>query len=111
MTTQIRHFVLTGKGDVQEFSAEQAALVASGAHCLPQFADTRIRYLQVVVDSDADRDQIRVKTAGASIAFDADGKVTKTGPTEDDGSISRFEHETVVQWALRDVPAVTPTFH
>ena len=31
-------------------------------------------------------------------------------PAEDE-QISRFEHDAVVQWALKSIPTVAPTFH
>ena len=109
---QIRHFVFTNDGKIREFSPEQAALVAAGAGALPEFADSCVRYLQLTVDeNEGNSDEMKVLTSGASIQFDGDGKITKAGPPEDAEPISRFEHDAVVQWALRDIPAVRPVFH
>lgn len=107
---QTRHFLLTQDGGIREFSPEQAAGVAAGLGVLPEFADRRVRYLQVSVDDEAGA-ELRVQTAGASIQFDHDGKLAKAGPPADDEPISRFEHDAVVQWALKSIPSVGPTFH
>ncbi len=106
----IRHFVLTAVGDIREFSTEQAALIAAGANTLPEFADQRLRYLQVTLE-DASETELKIQTAGASIRFDADGKMAEAGPPVDNENISRFEHDTCVQWALKDIPATALTFH
>lgn len=110
MSTQIRHFLISPEGGIREFTTEQAALVAAGTGRVPELADCRVRYLQLTVD-DSQAGEIKVQTSGASVRFDADGRVTEAGPAADDVAITRFEHDAVVQWALRDVPAVAPTFH
>lgn len=110
MSTEVRHFLITSDGGIREFTPEQAAKVAAGSSRLPELADRRVRYLQLTVD-DTEVGEIRVQTAGASVAFDAEGRVSDAGPPGDEETISRFEHDAVVQWALRDVPAVAPTFH
>lgn len=111
MNTQVRHFLLTSEGQIREFSGEQAARVASGMGKLPEFAKRRVRYLQVSVSDNFD-EELRVVTASASIRFDADGRLSEAGPIDDKtGSISDFEQDACVQWALRDLPAVTPTVH
>jgi hypothetical protein len=107
---QTKHFVLTLDGGIREFSAEQAARVAAGAGALPEFADRRVRYLQVTVD-DENASELRVQTAGASIEFDHDGRMTQAGPPSPEEQISRFEHDAVVQWAIKNIPNVAPTFH
>lgn len=107
---QIKHFVLTLDGGIREFTAEQAALVAAGAGALPEFAERRLRYLQVTVD-DENGSELRVQTAGASIEFDREGKLAQAGPTTPEEQISRFEHDAVVQWAIKNIPRVGPVFH
>lgn len=106
----IRHFLLTPEGGIREFSAEQAASIATGTNRLPEFAGCDVRYLQLSLD-DQDSGEIRVQTAGARIHFDDNGKVAEAGPPSESAPITPFEHDAVVQWALRDVPAVAPTFH
>ena len=107
---QIRHFVLTAEGTIREFSTDQAALIAAGADTLPEFADQRLRYLQVTLEDAADS-ELRIQTAGACLRFDADGKMAEAGPPADHENISRFEHDACVQWALKDIPATAVTFH
>lgn len=107
---QIRHFVLTSEGSIREFSTEQAALIAAGTNKLPEFADQRLRYLQITLE-DAIDNEMKIQTAGASIRFDADGRMAEAGPPSDTENISRFEHDALVQWALKDIPTATPIFH
>lgn len=107
----IRHFLLTPEGGIREFSAEQAASIATGANRLPEFAGRDVRYLQLSLDNSNDNGEIRVQTAGARIHFDDNGKVAEAGPPSEAEPITTFEHDAVVQWALRDVPAIAPTFH
>lgn len=107
---QTRHFVLTPQGAIREFSTEQAALIATGGDRVPEFAGERVRYLQVTLE-DASETEIRVQTAGGAIRFDAEGRMAEAGPPDDKESISGFEHDACVQWALKDNPAVSVTFH
>lgn len=109
-SAQVRHFLLSGDGFISEFSAEAAASIAAGSHKIPEFADRRVRYLQVMVDEESGA-EVKVQTAGAFVRFDNDGRLKEAGPPGDGEQISRFEHDAVVQWALRDRPAVAPTFH
>ena len=110
MTVQTLHFLLTPEGGVREFSAEQAGLVVTGSGRLPEFARRRIRYLQVTLSDDSDN-EVQVQTTGASIGFDADGRLTEAGPTRDDEPITRFELDACVQWALKSRPNLGVTFH
>lgn len=107
---QIRHFVLTAIGEIREFSTEQATLIAAGSNKLPEFADQRLRYLQVTLE-DATDNELKIQTAGASIRFDADGRMAEAGPPNDNENISRFEHDACVQWALKDLPVANVIFH
>ena len=111
MSTQTRHFVLTPEGTIREFSAEQAASIAAGAGRVPEFAGHGLRYLQLTLEDAPDTRELRVQTAGARIQFDDDGRLTQAGPPAEAEPITRFEHDAVVQWALRDVASVAPTFH
>ncbi len=110
MTVQTRHFVLTQDGNIREFSADEASKIAQGADLLPEFAKARVRYLQVTVNSDL-TNEIKIQTAGAAIQFDSDGRLSKAGPPETGEQVSSFEHDAVVQWTLRELPNVGPTFH
>jgi hypothetical protein len=111
MSTQIRHFLLTKDGGIREFSTEQAALIAAGASRLPEFAQSRLRYLQLTLDDEPNNGELKVQTSGACIGFDAEGRVTEASAPGENEQISRFEHDAVVQWALRNIPTVAPTFH
>ncbi|GAC1625299.1 MAG: hypothetical protein NVS9B10_12110 [Nevskia sp.] len=110
MSTEIRHFVLGQDGSIREFSPEEAALIAAGSNKLPEFAETRVRYLQVSWDDEATT-ELKIQTAGAAIKFDSDGRLAEAAPPSDAEKISRFEHDTCVQWALRNVEVAALTFH
>ncbi len=110
MSSQTRHFLLTPEGTVREFSTEQAARVAAGANKLPEFAGHRIRYLQITVNDDNSR-ELKVQSAGACIRFDADGRLAEASPPGENEAISPFEHDACIQWALKGMPAASPTFH
>lgn len=104
MNMQIKHFILTDDGRIEEYSSEQAFSVASGQTPLPDFADSTQRYLQVQWDSDSiETGEIKVTTAGAIIHFDDEGRLSGAGaPDEGEEAISRFEFDTCVQLALQD---------
>lgn len=110
LEAQTRHFILTPEGGLREFSAEQAASVAAGANVLPEFADQRLRYVQVTVTEPNSR-EIQVRTAGACVRFDAEGRMAEALPPSKDEAISSFEHDAVIQWMLRETPAASATFH
>lgn len=110
MSSHVRHFVLTSDGYIREFTGEQAAMVAAGAGRMPEYADARVRYLQLTVDEDFGS-ELKIQSAGAAIRFDGDGKLLEAGPPSAEEQITRFEHDAVVQWVLRDRPQVGPTFH
>lgn len=111
MPHEIRHFIVTSDGRVREFSAEVAAEVAAGSGTLPEFATHRLRYLQVAVESE-DGTEIRVQTAGACLQFDEAGRIAAAEAPEDESErLSKFEYDTCIQWALRDIPATALTFH
>mgnify|MGYP007026956358 CR=1 FL=1 len=59
---------------------------------MPEFADQRLRYLQVSLE-DSSETELKIQTAGASIRFDGDGKMAEAGPPADHENISRFEHD------------------
>jgi hypothetical protein len=109
--SEVHHLVLTPEGGLREFPPELAAKVAAGAGKLPELANRRVRYVQVTV-SDESEGELKVVTAGASIRFDRDGRLTEAGPIgTDDPRISPFEHDACVQWALRNWPAPPIVFH
>jgi len=110
-TQEVHHLVLTPDGGLREFSPDLAARVAAGAGKMPEFAERRVRYVQVTVSDETDG-ELKVVTAGASIKFDRDGRLAEAGPIGgDDPRISPFEHDACVQWALRNWPAAPVVFH
>lgn len=112
MSLHTRHFVITPEGGIREFSTEQAALIAAGASRMPEFAGRSLRYLQLTLDDETEKEgELKVQTSGASIRFDTDGRMAEAAPPKEDEQISRFEHDAVVQWALKSVPAIAPVFH
>ena len=110
MSNEIRHFVLTQSGEIREFSSDEAAAIAAGSNRLPEYAERRVRYLQVSW-SDESSTEMRIQTAGAAIRFDAEGRLSEASAPAEEERISRFEHDTCVQWALRDSSVAPLTFH
>ncbi len=110
MNSEIRHYVLTADGAIREFSADEAALIAAGANRIPEFADSNLRYLQVSWAPEVDQ-ELKIQTAGAAIHFDAEGRMVEARATTEEEKISRFEHDTCVQWALRELVLARPTLN
>ena len=108
---QARHFIVQPGGAVREFSPEEAAGIVAGSERLPEYAACRLKYLQVQWDVSDEGDSIKVQTAGASLAFDDEGKFTGASAPEAAERITRFEHDTCVQYALRDLPVPGMTQH
>lgn len=111
MSTLTRHFVLTPEDGIREFSAEQASLIAGGDSRLPEFAGRNVHYLQITLNDEVVDGELKVQTSGANIRFDDEGRLAGAEPPDEQHAISRFEHDAVVQWALKSVPTVAPTFH
>ena len=110
-THEVHHLVLTPDGGIREFSPDQAAKVAAGVGKLPEYAERRVRYVQVTVTDESDG-ELTVATTGATIRFDSDGRLTEAGPLcTDDPRINSFEHDPGVQWVLRDFPTPPVTFN
>lgn len=99
-----RHFLLTQDNAIEEFTDEQASRVADGTDTLPRFADKRLRYVQVDFDDTADSDgELNVRTLGAIISFDDEGRMLRAGSLEDEADeLSHFEHDACVQFALKE---------
>jgi len=100
----VRHFLLAQNGSIQEFSETEAAAVAEGERDLPQYADERLRYVQVAFEDEANEDgEIHVRTLGAIVCFDGNGRVREAGSAEDETDrLDHFEHDACVQYALRE---------
>lgn len=99
-----KHFLLTNDGRIEEFSEERAAQVASGSEPLPEFADSQLRYVQVAYDeSEGESGEIHVYTVGAIVHFDAEGRPAQAEtPEAEEHTLSHFEQDACVQFALRD---------
>ncbi|HLQ85493.1 MAG TPA: hypothetical protein VK110_05005 [Salinisphaeraceae bacterium] len=99
-----RHFLLTKDNTIEEFSDEQASRVAAGTDTLPQFADKRLRYVQVEFDDSVDNNgELRVRTLGAIISFDDQGRMLQAGGLDEEtDELSHFEHDACVQFALKE---------
>ncbi|MDN5937531.1 MAG: hypothetical protein L0H83_02590 [Salinisphaera sp.] len=98
-----KHFLLTLDGRIEEYSETQAARVATGEAPLPQYAEQRLRYVQVAFDETSQAGELHVYTMGAVVHFDADGRVSKADAADDEDNVavSEFEHDACVQFALR----------
>jgi hypothetical protein len=95
--SHIKHFLIA-EGDIREFSHEQAARIAMGSTCLPEYAQKKLPYLQVSLDEV--EQGLRVQTSGAMIAFDDQGRMASALPPDSQELLSSFEHDTCVQLAL-----------
>jgi hypothetical protein len=104
MNMQVKHYILANDGRIAEFSTEEAFKVANRLSTLPQYADSRQRYVQVQFDDpdEAAPESLKVRIAGAYVSFDGQGRLSDANaPAENETAITRFEHETCVQLALR----------
>lgn len=108
----VSHFLFTPQGELTEVPTDIATDVASGERPMPQFADNQLRYLQVIVDHEGSKSEVQVRTAGALVHFDDQGRLKEAGMAmgERDG-ISRFEHDTCVQLALEGLFPSEATRH
>lgn len=100
----IRHFLLTEDGAMEEFTEDEASAVVEGKQDLPRFADQQLRYVQVAFDDQAnDEGEIQVKTLGAIVKFDDEGRLAEADQARDaQDELNEFEHDACVQFALRD---------
>ncbi|MES1925043.1 hypothetical protein [Salinisphaera sp. T31B1] len=100
----VRHFLLTQEGSIHEFSEAEAAAVAEGERDLPEYADKRLRYVQVAFEDTVNEEgEIHVRTLGAIVSFDAQGRVREAGSADNEQDrLDAFEHDACVQYALRD---------
>lgn len=105
----MRHFLFDRDGSIREFTHEDSVMVANGGKNLPEFADSRLRYLQVVVVQPEDEEQkYEVRMAAAYLTFDREGQLSTAEALDDDGAaISDFERQTCAELALRaDIPGM-----
>lgn len=106
----IRHYVLTPDGAIREFSADETTSVAVGTDRIPEFAGSDLRYLLVSWEPQGEN-ELQIQTAGAAIHFDAEGRMVEVRAATAEEKISRFEHDTCVQWALRELVPTRPTLN
>lgn len=104
----IKHFVLTDDGRIREYSSEEAFGVASGMARIPELARLKVRYLQVRFNEEQEEDALQVITAGATLSFDADGRMCEADDLQmaadsKNTPITAFEQETCVQLALSEL--------
>lgn len=114
MHMQVKHYILSNDGRIAEFSTEEAFRVANRLSALPQYADSRLRYVQVQFDEldESLPEELKVRIAGAYVSFDGQGRLNDANaPAENDNAISNFEHETCVQLALRSALREGITVH
>ncbi|MDA3919346.1 MAG: hypothetical protein PF501_01490 [Salinisphaera sp.] len=105
----IRHFLLSQDGAIEEFSDEEASAVAEGKQDLPRYADKQLRYVQVAFDdSPSDDGEIQVRTMGAIVRFDTEGRLAEAdGELQARDELNEFEHDACVQFALRETLPVS----
>jgi hypothetical protein len=108
----VKHYILTNDGHITEYSAEEAFRVANGMRTLPEYADSRQRYIQVQFDEQGE-DKLQIRIAGAYVSFDAQGQLRDANALVTGGEhpITPFEHDTCVQLALRGALNVAVTLH
>lgn len=99
---QVKHYLLTGSGEIQEFTLDQALHVTLGQRTLPELAGLEARYLQVLVEEPDESNTLHVKTVGSHVRFDDEGRLSEADRLFGERSLSRFEHDTCIQLALRD---------
>jgi hypothetical protein len=111
MNSEVKHFVLTPEGTVREFSADVAARVASGQSTLPEYAATRLRYLQIALDQSAEN-EIRVHAGVACLQFDEKGAFSGAeAPSNENDQVDPFEYDACIQWALRETGSTELVYH
>lgn len=93
----VRHFLITNQGSIEEISEEDSQ------RGLPRFADEQLQYLQVTVDSADDGGQVEVRTLGALVDFDAEGRLQEADARGfDEETLASFEHDACIQFALNE---------
>ena len=97
---EIRHFIVENDA-IREFSSEEGTAVANGETLLPEYADSDVRYVQVMMDKTKDETGIQVHIAGAYLKFDESGRLSEANGRDDD-DLDRFEQEACVHLALQN---------
>lgn len=103
----LKHYVLNVDGSLREFSNEESSKIASGRQSVPEFSNSRVRYVQVqVLEPKADADeapevQVEVRLAGAALSFDDEGKLEQAEALNEAEEVSEFERQTCAELALQ----------
>ena len=101
---EAKHFILKADGEIVEYAPETAADIAAGNRAVPEYADRELPYLQVWVDDEINDNELQVRTAGAVIRFNEEGRFAEAeAPDEEiaEDQNMRFAHDTCVQLAVR----------
>ena len=105
----IKHYIVTDSF-IREFTDEEGTRVANGDRLLPEYADSKLRYVQVMLNPKESEGAVQVQIAGAYLQFDEQGRLTEAGAREVDET-DKFEHETCVQLALSNRYGESITVH
>ena len=105
----IKHYIFADNR-IREFSNEEGSRVANGERLLPEYADSKLRYVQVVLDPNESKGALQVQIAGAYLQFDEEGRLKEAGAREVKEA-DKFEHETCVQLALSERYREAITLH
>lgn len=100
----MKHYIFETHGNIREFEHDESIEVATGMKMLPEYANERIRYLQVQVVSPTNPDpKVEVRIAGAYLNFDDYGQLTEAEALTDENEVSPFERETCAELAVADL--------
>lgn len=100
----MKHYIFEAHGNIREFEHDESIGVASGMKMLPEYANERIRYLQVQVVAPKEADpKVEVRIAGAYLNFDDYGQLTEAEALTDETEVSPFERETCAELAVADL--------
>jgi hypothetical protein len=100
----MKHYVFENRGSIREFEHDESLAVASGMRMLPEYANERVRYLQVQVVAPKEPDpKVEVRIAGAYLNFDDYGQLTEAEALTDENELSPFERETCAELAVAEL--------
>jgi len=123
MMDSMHHYVLTtvplqtvlsdADSGIREFSHEESMLIAAGKQAIPEYADSRQRYLQVAVVPTEDDNRMEVRMAGAWLNFDHEGLLVAADAQspDDEEIVSAFERQTCAELALLAEEQLITTLH
>lgn len=100
----MKHYIFEEAGAIREVAHEDSIQVANGMMILPEYANERIRYLQVqVVNPETAEPKVEVRIAGAYLNFNERGQLTEAEALSEENEVSPFERETCAELALADI--------